>query len=180
MQTTRHAIVGVLLIGSASLGNALFAQIRAEQQRLIPIVVTGKAPAAIKAGDPIPLEVTVKNGFGHEISFRSFTSKPNVANLELQSLSVISIRREGEDRDLVMQLPEIDDEALRVAAPSLVSIPPTQSGSLQTDLTKWIIRGGWQPGRYQVSVRIHEIRVDRFSSVTVDSEPITFVVRKRP
>ena len=36
-----------------------------------------------------------------------------MANLELQSLSVISIRREGEDRDLVMNVPEIDDEALQ-------------------------------------------------------------------
>ena len=174
------AIVGGLaLMTLTGRGNVLLAQKRAEQDRVIPIVVTGRTPALIKEGDRIPLTITIRNGFKKRIDFLSFATKPNPGNLELRNVSVLSIHREGEERDLILNAPVFADIALedfRSLSPGLVTIPPADSGSIQTELTKWTVRGGWRPGRYQVSVRIREIRVDRFSSVTVDSELITFVV----
>jgi hypothetical protein len=56
-------------------------------------------------------------------------------------------------------------------------IKPGGKLDIQTDARKWKLRDGWFPGRYKVTVRIENLKVDDYSTLSVLADPIEFEIK---
>lgn len=143
----------------------------------------GNSIVKMKVDAPLPLRIHIHNGLKLPIRFPSFVTRPVKTHLETQSLAVVSVRRQvGSDEDarltddLLEAAPKMDEDAWKQASPSLVEIESGNSTTIQTELRKWQIRGGWTPGVYEVHASVSGIDVDQFSTVSVLSELIHFEI----
>jgi hypothetical protein len=151
----------------------------AGEGRRIPIVVTaGVSPAEVEAGGPIPLTIRVANGLPGEIELVGYGVEPTAWNGETLNVSLVDIDRDGLGPNLFLERPAVEPP-VRVAGMSREVIGPGRALTITTDARKWSIRGGWRPGRYRVTVRVGNLRVDAFSTVDVLSEPVELVVRQQ-
>lgn len=48
---------------------------------------------------------------------------------------------------------------------------------IRTDVRKWKLRDGWLPGRYRATVRVEDLRADRWCRLSVLSDPFEFEVK---
>lgn len=162
----------VLLCLAAS--SAALPEARAE--RSIPVVVTAKVePAAVGAGVSIPLAITIANGLPSPIHHTGSWVEPTEWNGETFSISLVDVYRNGTPSNLFLHRPDLDlpDD---VAGVGHVAIEPGESLSVRTDARKWTLRDGWLPGRYEITVRVDGLRVDRHCVLSVTSDPTEFEI----
>jgi len=48
---------------------------------------------------------------------------------------------------------------------------------IQTDARKWKLRDDWLPGRYRVTVLVDNLKVDKYSTISVLTDPIEFEIK---
>lgn len=150
----------------------------AADEKLIPVVVTGKVePAVVTQGEPIPLAVTIANDLKGTIRYSTYSLKPNDWNGETVSLTLVDVHRDGKPGGLFAQRPKIA-VPLVVAGIGSNSIKAGESLTVSTDARKWKINGGWVPGKYSANVRIESLSVDGGRCrLSVHSEPFEFEIR---
>lgn len=48
--------------------------------------------------------------------------------------------------------------------------------TIKTDARKWKLQDGWLPGHYQITIRVDYLTVDRYSTLSVLSDPVGFKI----
>jgi hypothetical protein len=147
----------------------------ATSDRQIPVVVTGKVESeVVKAGSPIALTITITNGLAAPIYHNTFSVEPREWNAETVNLELVDIYRE-KPFNLYLRRPEVR-VPLVVSGMGRFEIGQGKSLVVKTDATKWELRDGWKPGRYRVTVRVNNLTVDDYSTISVLSDPVEFTV----
>ena len=146
-------------------------------ERQIPVDVTSQITrGVIRKGDPIPLEITIRNGFSGAISFKSFNLKPNEWNGETPSIALYDIYRGRRPEGLFLARPAVEPP---IAIPYMPwhRIPSGETLTISTDVRKWTIADGWLPGKYKMSLRVDNLQVDGSAALSIQGEPIEFEIR---
>lgn len=146
-------------------------------ERQIPLDVTSRITRdVIRRGDPIPLEITIRNGFSGAINFKSYNLKPNDWNGETPSIALYDIYRGRRTEGLFLARPAVEPP---IAIPHMPwhRIPSGETLTISTDVRKWTIADGWLPGKYKMSLRVDNLQVDGSAALSVLGEPIEFEIR---
>ena len=171
--STKTVAFAVLLTCAVSLVSADAS--RNKTTRQIPVYVRGEVkPATVIAGKPISLIITITNQLDGSIGFPC-SRIPNSWNGETLRITLVDIYRDGKEFNLYLARPKIEPP-LRISGTSQTIIQPKQSATVQTDAAKWKLRDGWLPGRYKVTVRVDNIRVDDYCTLSVLSDPFEFTI----
>ena len=162
-----------LLSASAITGMAA-----ATDERLIPVVVTGKVePAVVEQGKPVPLAVTIANGLKGPISYSTFSLKPNDWNGETVHLTLVDIYRDGKPGGLFVERPKVEVPE-KIAGVGQHRINAGEGLTVTTDARRWKIMGGWVPGKYKANIRVENLAVEGDRCIlSVHSEPFEFEIR---
>jgi len=146
-------------------------------ERQIPVEVTSRITrGVIRRGDPIPLEITIKNGFSGPVAFKSFNLEPNEWNGETPSIALYDIYRGRRAEGLFLARPAVEPP---IAIPFMPwhQIPAGKSLTIRTDVRKWTIADGWLPGKYRMALRVDNLQVDGAAALSILGEPIEFEIR---
>jgi hypothetical protein len=144
--------------------------------RQVPVFVRAEAArTAVDEGSPIGLTVTVTNGLPRVIFLSGAWTEPVDWNGETISISVVDVYRDGEPGNLLIARPDVTLPA-GVSGIGRVGIESGRSLSVRTDARKWTLRDGWLPGSYRITVRVDNLVVDDYSTLSVTSDPIEFAV----
>lgn len=148
-----------------------------KQERQIQVVVSAEVkPKIVKTGEAIPLTITVSNGLSSSIYHSTFSLTPNNWNGETCNVSLVDIYRDGKAGNLYLARPRID-VPMTVSGMGRREIKPGGKIDIPTDARKWKLRDGWLPGRYNVTVRIDNLKVDDYSTLSVLADPIEFEIK---
>jgi hypothetical protein len=143
--------------------------------RQVPVVVRGKVePGTVRAGDAIPLTVTITNGLPASIHHNTFRLEPTDWNGETVNISLVDIYREGPP-NLFLHRPEVDPPQF-ISGMGSHEIKPGGTLTVKTDARKWKLRDGWLPGRYKVTIRVDHLTLDQYATLSVLSDPVEFRV----
>ncbi len=168
--------MSILLIFAAGL-IAVTSELEGKQERQIQIVVSAEVkPKIVKTGEVIPLTITVSNGLSSSSYHSTFSLMPNDWNGETCNVSLADIYRDGKPGNLYLARPKID-VPMTVSGMGRREIKPGGKLKIQTDARKWKLRDGWFPGRYKVTVRIENLKVDDYSTLSVLADPIEFEIK---
>ncbi|HUT29996.1 MAG TPA: hypothetical protein VMX13_09400 [Sedimentisphaerales bacterium] len=145
-------------------------------KRQIPVVVRGWIKPVLQGRELISLKILIFNGLRCSVHHGAFTTKPSAWNGETGNISVFDIYRDDDPLSLYLERPQIkvpDD----VAGINRCEIKPGENLLIETDVRKWKIRGGWIPGRYKLTIRVDNLTVDDYCTISVMSDPIVFEIR---
>lgn len=151
-------------------------QVRPPHRQIPVTVVITPTVGVFAPGEPILLDVELRNGLDGTIDFQGFGTAPNDWNAETYSVTLVDIRRGGDLRLLYEARPEVTPPP-HVAGLGRRQIQPGDSLTVRIDARKWRIHGGWIPGRYEVDVRVDHLRLDDFATASIKSEMAAFEVR---
>jgi hypothetical protein len=144
--------------------------------RQIPVFVRGRVePAVVGVDEPIELIVSVTNGLPRVIYHSGSWTEPVEWNGETISISIVDIYRDGEPGNLFFSRPEVTLPS-GVSGIGRVRIESGRSLSVRTDASKWTLRDGWLPGDYRITVRVSNLAVDDYCTVSVTSDPVEFTI----
>jgi hypothetical protein len=65
-----------------------------------------------------------------------------------------------------------------IAGESSCAIKPNASLSVLIDMAKWQIVGGWRPGSYTITVRADNLYIDKYTTLSVMSDPIEIEIKE--
>lgn len=148
-----------------------------KKERQIPVIITVEVkPAIVKSGEVVPLTLTVSNSLSSSIYHLTFSLKSNDWNGETYNISLVDIYRNGNAGNLYLERPKID-VPITVSGVAKQEIKPGEKLEIQTDARKWKLRDGWLPGRYRITVRVDNLEVDKYATLSVLSEPIEFEIK---
>ena len=148
-----------------------------KQERLIPVIVSVEVkPEIVKSGEVVPLTITVSNGLSSSIYHLTFSLTSNDWNGETYNISLVDIYRDGNTGNLYIARPKME-VPITVSGVARWEIKPGEKLEIQTDARKWKLRDGWLPGRYRATVRVDNLKVDKYSTLSVLSEPIEFEIK---
>ena len=146
-------------------------------ERQIPVVVTARPQKAIFAvGEPILVDVEIRNDLKAEIRVTAYSFSPNDWNGETLCIELPDIYR-------LPNMSQIWRERPKISTPKYVSGSgwyPILAGTSKVktiDVSKWQVADGWVQGKYQVVVRADKIDVDKYTWMSISSEPVVFEVR---
>jgi hypothetical protein len=151
--------------------------LKAEQERQVPVVVSVEVkPKILKSGEAVPLTIRISNGLSSSIYHLTFSLTSNNWNGETHSISLVDIYRDGMASNLYLSQPSVS-VPISVSGLARWEIKPGEELEIQTDARKWKLRDGWLPGRYKVAVRVDNLKVDQYSTLSVLSNPIEFEIK---
>lgn len=167
--------VSILFIFLSLLGSVATAQF--PNRQLAIYVIPKPQKTVFKAGEPILIDVEIKNQLKHEIRLTAYAFSPNEWNGETGHIEFPDIYRLPKIFQIYMARPDGGKNFPRgITAPGWYPIPAKTSKISTIDVSKWQVVGGWTPGKYQLSVRVNKIDIDRYSWVHVTSDPITIEI----
>ncbi len=174
MFTKKYAFIflmsGVFLITPAS-------ETRQKEKRQIPVVVTaGVEPNNVKAEESIPLTITISNGLPSSIYHSTFSLVPNNWDGETFNVSLVDVFRDDKTSNLYYTRPVIYAPRT-ISGMSRNEIKPGGKLVILTDARKWKLRDGWLPGKYKVTARVDNLTVDKYSELSVITDPIEFEIK---
>lgn len=156
-----------------------------EAEQRISVIVRGQViPDVVKAGEPIPLTVTVANHFSSPIYHNTFSIEPSDWNGETCNISLVDIYRDDRPRNLYYARPEVN-VPVRASGIGSYEIEAGKILAIRTDARKWKLHdegrpverfNGWFPGRYKVTLRVDNLTVDKYCKLSVLSNPIEFKI----
>ena len=170
----RHLFILLMLVSALII---VASNLDGKQERQIPVIVSVEVkPEIVKSGAVVPLTITVANGFPSSIYHLTFSLTSNDWNGETYSISLVDIYRDGNTGNLYLARPKMG-VPITVSGVSRWEIKPGEKIEIQTDARKWKLRDGWLPGRYRATVRIDNLKVDKYSTLSVLSEPVEFEIK---
>lgn len=147
------------------------------EKPVIPVSVHAQAELAVfKAGNTLPMSVTLTNGLSKTIRFSTFATEPNEWNGETLNISLVDVYRNKKKQNLYLARPEIKDP-LTISGPGSRKIQPDGNLRIIIDISKWKIQGGWTKGTYELVFRMDNITVDDKVKLSVLSDPVHVVVQ---
>ncbi len=153
------------------------AKVDGKQERQIPVVVSVEVkPKIIKTGEPIPFILTLSNGLSSSIYYSTFSPSPNDWNGETYNVSLVDIYRDDKAGSLYLARPNID-VPIAVSGAGRREIKPGGNIKIQIDARKWKLKDEWLPGRYRVTVRIDNLKVDEYTMLSVLTDPVEFEIK---
>ena len=160
--------VGLIVVAS---------RVQGRQERQISVVVSVEVkPKIVKNEKTIPLTITVSNNLSSSIYHSTFSVTPNDWNGETCNISLVDIYRNDKASNLYLARPKME-APMTVSGMGRREIKPGGKIEIQTDARKWKLRDGWLPGRYRVTVRVDNLRVDKYSTLSVLTDPIEFEIK---
>ena len=170
----RHLFI-LMMFASALI--AMASNLDRKQERQIPVIVSVEVkPEIVKSGEVVPLTITVANGLSSSIYHLTFSLTSNDWNGETYNVSLVDIYRDGNTGNLYLARPKIG-VPITVSGVARWEIKPGEKLEIQTDARKWKLRDDWLPGRYKATVRVDNLIVDKYSTLSVLSEPIEFEIK---
>ena len=170
----RHLFI-LLMFVSALITVA--SNLEGKQERQIPVIVSVEVkPDIVKSGEVVPMTITVSNGLSSSIYHLAFSLTPNDWSGETYNISLMDIYRDGNTGNLYLGRPKIA-VPITVSGGARREIKPGKKLQVQTNARKWKLRDGWLPGRYRATVRVDNLKVDKYSTLSVLSEPIEFEIK---
>ena len=79
--------------------------------------------------------------------------------------------------NLYFSRPMISNPPKTVSGVGRKEIKPGDKLEIQTDARKWKLRDDWSPGKYKITVRIDNLIIDKYSNLSVLSDPIEFEIK---
>jgi hypothetical protein len=149
-----------------------------EPKPSIPVViraVPSKDPA--KAGQPIPLTLTIENGLPGPLEFHSYATEPNDWNGETVAIDLVDIYRRGDAGNRFLARPKVKPPVAVTGLTRRV-VESGKTLGVRVDASKWQVRDGWQPGSYTVTVRVRVTADGGRCQLAVLSAPVEFTVVK--
>jgi len=172
----RYAFIFLVLAFAVGL-IVVVSEVEGKQKRQIPVVASVEVKQDIvKTGDSIPLTITVSNGLSSSIYHSTFSLTPNDWNGETCNVSLVDIYRDDKADNLYLVRPKMD-VPMTVSGMGGREIKPGGKIEIQTDARKWKLWGGWLPGRYRVTVEIHNLKVDEYSTLSILTDPVEFEIK---
>lgn len=169
----RVHLIGIVLISGLTVLTS-FGQLR---DRQIPVIVRAWPHKTIYAvGEPILLNVEVKNALKGEIIVEGTVSEPNEWNGETNCITLSDIYRLPRISQIYLGRPTITPPMF-ISSLGGRRIPKGKSNVKTIDVRKWTVVDGWVPGKYQVTVRVDKITVDKYTWINVTGEPVIFEIR---
>jgi len=151
--------------------------LKGKQERQIPVIVSVEVkPEIVKSGEAVPLTITVSNGLSSSIYHLTFSLTSNDWNGETYNISLVDIYRDDNTDNLYLARPKMS-VPVTVSGPARQEIKAGEKLEIQTDARKWKLRDGWLPGQYRATVRVDNLEVDKYSTLSVLSEPIEFEIK---
>ena len=130
----------------------------------------------VHSDQAIPLTITVSNGLTTSIQHSTFSVTPNDWNGETCNVSLVDIYRDDKQFNLYLARPEMN-VPITVSGRVTLQIKPGEKLVIRTDARKWKLRDGWIPGRYNVTIRLDNLKVDNYSTLSVMSAPVLFEIK---
>jgi hypothetical protein len=152
-------------------------EVEGKQERQIPVVVSVEVKQnVVKTGEAIHLTIKVFNGLSSSIYHSTFSLTPNDWNGETCNVSLVDIYRNDKISNLYLARPKMNvpDEVSGMGRREIKSGGEIE---IHTDARKWKLRDGWLPGRYRVTVRINNLKVDEYSTLSVLTDPVEFEIK---
>jgi hypothetical protein len=163
-------ILGVCLVGT---GNEKLQK----EERQIPVTITASAePNIAKAGESIPLTITIFNDLPASIYHSTFSLVPNDWNGETINISLVDIYRDNIQNNLYYARPDINTPDM-IQGMGAKEVKAGGKLSIITNARKWTLRDGWLPGKYKITVRVDNLTVDKYTKISTLSEPIEFEIK---
>lgn len=145
--------------------------------RQIPVKVTAKPRNTVfVAGEPILIDIEIYNGLKAEIIVQGYSVEPNDWNGETTAIQLPDIYRLPLINQNYLKRPELDSKMM-ISSPGGRRVGPNKSLTKTIDASKWTIVDGWTKGKYQVLIRIDKIDVDKYTWISVHSDPVFFEIR---
>ena len=145
--------------------------------RTIPVIVHGLVkPSVIKVNKPVPLTIAILNGFCSSIYFETFSLESNDWNGETLNIDLVDIYRDEKPVNLYYSRPEIRPPH-DISGQSSKEIVAGETLYIHTNSCKWRLRDGWQPGQYKITLRVNNLKADKFCKLSVLSDPICFEIK---
>ena len=168
--------ISTLLTLLGLLGYVALAQF--PNRQLAIYVIPKPQKTVFKVGEPLLIDVEIKNQLKHEIRLTAFAFSPNEWNGETGHIELPDIYRLPEIVQIWVARPNGGKNFPRgIAAPGWYPIAAGTSKISTIDVSKWEVVGGWAPGKYQLLVRVNKIDIDRYSWANVHSDPITIEIQ---
>ncbi len=146
-------------------------------ERQIPVFVIAKPQkTAFVSGEPILIDVEIKNGLNQEIRITSWSFSPNDWNGEALGIELPDIYRLPKISQIWLKRPGINAPP-KLAAPGWYPIPAGKSKIRTIDVRKWEIVDGWVAGKYQLLIRADKIDVDSHTWISVTSDPVSIEIK---
>jgi hypothetical protein len=156
---------------------AVASNLEGKQERQIPVIIIVEVkPEIVKSEEVVPLTITVSNGLSSSIYHLTFSLTSNDWNGETYNISLVDIYRDGNTGNLYLERPQMS-VPITMSGVVRQEIKPGEKLEIQTDVRKWKLRDGWLPGRYRVTVRVDNLEVDEYSTLSVLSEPVEFEIK---
>jgi len=89
---------------------------------------------------------------------------------------LVDIYRDDKQFNLYLARPEMN-VPITVSGRVTLQIKPGEKLVIRTDARKWKLRDGWIPGRYNVTIRLDNLKVDNYSTLSVMSAPVLFEIK---
>lgn len=146
-------------------------------ERQIPVFVIAKPQKEVFVlGEPILIDVEIKNGLNREIRITAWSFSPNDWNGETQGIELPDIYRLPKMVQIWRKRPSVN-APLYLSAPGWYPIPAGTSKTKTIDVRKWEIVDGWIAGKYQLLFRAEKIDVDSHTWISVTSDPMTIEIK---
>jgi hypothetical protein len=150
---------------------------RGKEERQIPVVVTADVNLKnVKGGEVIPLTITVSNGLPSSIYHSTFSLTPNEWNGETCNVSLVDIYRDDKPGNLYLSRPKMN-VPVTVSGIGRKEVKPGGKLVVRTDARKWKLMDGWLPGKYRVTVRVDNLTIDKYSTLSVLTDFVEFEIR---
>lgn len=145
--------------------------------RQIPVVVIPRPRKAIfSPGEPILVDIEIRNDLKAEIRLNALSFSPNDWNGETLCIELPDVYRLPDIKQIWLERPKISPPKY-VSGGGWYAIPAGTSKVKTVDVSKWKVLHGWVPGKYQIVVRADKIDADKYTWMSVSSDPIVFEIR---
>jgi hypothetical protein len=145
--------------------------------RTIPVIVHGLVkPSVIEVNKPVPLTIAILNGLCSSIYLETFSLESNDWDGETFNVDLVDIYRDEKPANLYYSKPEIRPPH-NISGPKSIEIEAGETLYIHTDACKWRLRDGWQPGQYKITLRVNNLKADKFCKLSVLSDPICFEIK---
>jgi len=171
-QNTIFRIVGMLA------GTILFCLAGyAQEKRQVNVIVDAiPLSSQFKANEPFMFRVSIYNGLKDEILFPTYALMPNGWGGESANFTFYDVIQKSGQQSLISWRREPINVPPTVSGMASYRIKPKEKLYIVVDAKKDYATVNWFPGEYEFTVRADYISVDRYTTMSVASNPVKFIV----
>jgi hypothetical protein len=149
----------------------------AHEKRQVNVIVDATPlSSTFKANEPFMFRVSIYNGLREEIRFPTYAITPNGWGGEAANLTFYDVNQKSGQQSLIYWRREPINVPPTVSGTSSYRIKPKEKLYIVVDAKKDYATVKWFSGEYEFAVRADYIYIDRYTTMSVASEPVKFRV----